>query len=54
MAEVQKPADQPEQKNLQKTPEAAAVSGVVATKSNQQVFSDANAFAHANEREQHS
>jgi hypothetical protein len=50
MAEVQKPADQPEEKNLQKTPEAAAVSGVVATKSNQQVFSDANAFAHANDK----
>lgn len=50
MAEIQKPADQAEQKAIQKTPEAAAVSGVVAAQPNQDVFGEAKTVAHANDK----
>ncbi len=50
MAEIQKPADQAEQKAIQKTPEAAAVSGVVAAQPNQDVFGEAKTAAHANDK----
>ncbi len=50
MAEVQKRADHTEQEAIQKTPEEAAVSGVVAAKPNQDVFGEAKTAAHANDR----
>ena len=50
MAEIQKPADQAEQKAIQKMPEAAAVSGVVAAQPNQDVFGEAKTAAHANDK----
>jgi len=50
VTEIQKPADQAEQKAIQKTPEAAAVSGVVAAQPNQDAFGEAKAVAHANDK----
>lgn len=50
MAEINQPADQTEQKNIQKAPEAAAVSGVVSGQPNQDVFGEAKTAAHANDK----
>ncbi len=50
MAEVQKAAEQSEQNSVQKTPEAAAVSGVIGSEKNQEVHGQANAVAHANDK----
>jgi hypothetical protein len=50
VADVQKSAEQVEQKSVRKTPETAAVSGVIAGQSNQEIHGQANAVAHANDR----
>jgi hypothetical protein len=50
VAEVQKTAEQTEQNSVQKTPEAAAVSGVIGGEKNQEVHGQANAVAHANDK----
>lgn len=48
MTEVQKTVEQ--ENGVEKTPENAAVSGVVATQPNQDVFGEAKTAAHANDR----
>jgi hypothetical protein len=50
VADVQKSAEQVEQKSVRKTPEAAAVSGVIGGQSNQEIHGQANAVAHANDK----
>jgi len=50
VTEVKKAADQAEQSAVEKTPEAALVSGVVAAQPNQKVFGEANSIAHANDK----
>lgn len=50
MAEVQKTADQAEQTSVKKTPEAAAVSGVIGGQPNQEIHGQASSIAHANDK----
>ncbi len=50
LVDIQKPADQTEQKGIEKTPEAAAVSGVIGGQQNQYVHTKANAVAHAHDQ----
>lgn len=50
MAELQKTADQAEQTSVEKTPEAAAVSGVIGGQPNQEIHGQASSIAHANDK----
>ncbi|MCC7532119.1 MAG: hypothetical protein IT342_26685 [Candidatus Melainabacteria bacterium] len=50
MADVKRPAEQTENSNIQRTPEAAAISGVIGGQTNQEVHGQASAVAHANDR----
>lgn len=50
MAEVQKTADEAEQTSVKKTPESAAVSGVIGGQTNQEIHGQALVIAHSNDK----
>lgn len=49
MSEIQKPADQAEERSVQTTSETAAVSGVIGGQQNQDIHMQASAVSHAND-----